>query len=184
LNESYWANSPDRLANEEYPKCTTRLLLVPAQQAALWPSISAVWGKLRVLLIEAGSTPASRFVSIPAGFTRLKIKQRAAQFVAEEMSLGELRRAHKLTQGSIAQTLGIGQDQVSRLEQRSDLLISTLRGYVEAMGGRRTLIAEFLTTNPWRYLVLPCLIQKRMHDALKYQQTQPVFSGSSPPSSA
>src|SRR6266849_1604732 len=74
---------------------------------------------------------------------RKKIKQRAAQLIAEEMSLRELRRAHKLTQESIAQTLGIGQDQVSRLEQRSDLLISTLRGYVEAMGGRLTLIAEF-----------------------------------------
>lgn len=74
---------------------------------------------------------------------RKKIKQRAAQLIAEEMSLRELRRAHKLTQESIAQTLGIGQDQVSRLEQRSDLLMSTLRGYVEAMGGRLTLVAEF-----------------------------------------
>ena len=74
---------------------------------------------------------------------RKKIKQRAAQLIAEEMSLRELRRAHKLTQECIAQTLGIGQDQVSRLEQRSDLLISTLRGYVEAMGGRLTLVAEF-----------------------------------------
>lgn len=74
---------------------------------------------------------------------RKKIKERAAQLIAEEMSLRELRRAHKLTQERIAQTLGIGQDQVSRLEQRSDLLISTLRGYVEAMGGRLTLIAEF-----------------------------------------
>jgi len=55
------------------------------------------------------------------------------------MSLRELRRAHKLTQERIAETLGIGQDQVSRLEQRSDLLLSTLRSYVEAMGGRLTL---------------------------------------------
>jgi transcriptional regulator with XRE-family HTH domain len=79
---------------------------------------------------------------------RKKIEDRAAQLVAEEMSLRELRRAHKLTQQRIAETLGIGQDQVSRLEQRSDLLISTLRSYVEAMGGRLTIIAEFPQHKP------------------------------------
>src|SRR5664280_1112446 len=75
---------------------------------------------------------------------RKKIARRAAQLIAER----ELRRAHKLTQGRIAETLGIGQDQVSRLEQRSDLLLSTLRSYVEAMGGRLKLIAEFRHRNP------------------------------------
>ena len=79
---------------------------------------------------------------------RKKIARRAAQLIAEEMSLRELRRAHKLTQERIAETLGIGQDQVSRLEQRSDLLLSTLRSYVEAMGGRLTLIAEFPDHKP------------------------------------
>lgn len=74
---------------------------------------------------------------------RRKIERRAAQLVAEEMSLREVRRAHKLTQERIGETLGIGQDQVSRLEQRSDLLISTLRSYIEAMGGTLTLLAEF-----------------------------------------
>lgn len=47
---------------------------------------------------------------------RKKIARRAAQLIAEEMSLRELRRAHKLTQERIAETLGIGQDQVPRLE--------------------------------------------------------------------
>ncbi|MFY9661129.1 MAG: helix-turn-helix transcriptional regulator [Terriglobales bacterium] len=79
---------------------------------------------------------------------RKKIAHRAAQLLAEEMSLRELRRAHKLTQERIAETLGIGQDQVSRLEQRSDLLLSTLRSYVEAMGGRLTLVAEFPNHKP------------------------------------
>jgi DNA-binding XRE family transcriptional regulator len=77
-----------------------------------------------------------------------RVEARAAQLVAEEMSLRELRRAHKLTQERVAETLGIGQDQVSRLEQRSDLLISTLRSYVEAMGGRLTLVAEFPKRKP------------------------------------
>jgi DNA-binding XRE family transcriptional regulator len=79
---------------------------------------------------------------------RKKIADRAAQLLAEEMSLRELRRAHKLTQERIAETLGIGQDQVSRLEQRSDLLLSTLRSYVEAMGGRLTLVVEFPEHKP------------------------------------
>jgi DNA-binding XRE family transcriptional regulator len=79
---------------------------------------------------------------------RQKIEDRAAHLLAEELSLRELRRAHKLTQERIAETLGIGQDQVSRLEQRSDLLISTLRSYVEAMGGRLTLVAEFPDHKP------------------------------------
>jgi len=79
---------------------------------------------------------------------RKRIEARAAQLVAEEMSLRELRRAHKLTQARIAETLGIGQDQVSRLEQRSDLLLSTLRDYVEAMGGRLTIVAEFPHQKP------------------------------------
>ncbi|MGH9323359.1 MAG: helix-turn-helix domain-containing protein [Vicinamibacteria bacterium] len=79
---------------------------------------------------------------------RRKIATRAATLIAEEKSLQELRQAHKLTQKRIAQVLGIGQDSVSRLEQRSDLLISTLRGYVEALGGRLSLVAEFPDQEP------------------------------------
>lgn len=74
---------------------------------------------------------------------RRKIAARAEQLIAEEMSLRELRKAHRLTQARLAETLGVGQEQISRLEQRSDLLLSTLRSYVEAMGGKLTLTAEF-----------------------------------------
>ena len=45
------------------------------------------------------------------------------------------------TQADLAATLHIGQDSVSRLEKRSDMLLSTLRSYVEAMGGRLELTA-------------------------------------------
>ena len=74
---------------------------------------------------------------------RKKVEARAAELIAEELSLSDLRRARERTQTSIAKSLGIGQEGVSRLEQRSDLLLSTLRGYVEAMGGELTLVAEF-----------------------------------------
>jgi transcriptional regulator with XRE-family HTH domain len=74
---------------------------------------------------------------------RKKVEDRAAEIIAEEMSLRDLRKARKLTQACVAKTLGITQDSVSRLEKRSDLLLSTLRKTVKAMGGDVRIIAEF-----------------------------------------
>ena len=79
---------------------------------------------------------------------RKKIEARAAQLVAEEMTLLELRQARRLTQVQLATVLGISQDGVSRLEKRSDLLLSTLRKAVEAMGGKLSLVAEFPDRDP------------------------------------
>ncbi len=74
---------------------------------------------------------------------RKKVEARAAELIAEEMTLRELRHARQLTQVRMAKKLGITQDSVSRLEKRSDLLLSTLRKTVEAMGGNLSLVAEF-----------------------------------------
>ena len=74
---------------------------------------------------------------------RKKVEARAAQLIAEKMTLRELRKARKLTQVRIAKALGVTQDSVSRLEKRSDLLLSTLRKTVQAMGGNLSLVAEF-----------------------------------------
>ena len=74
---------------------------------------------------------------------RRRIEERAAELIAEEMTLRELRKARQLTQARVAAELGISQDGVSRLEQRSDFLLSTLRKTVEAMGGSLSLIARF-----------------------------------------
>ena len=74
---------------------------------------------------------------------RKKVEARAAALIAEEMTLRDLRKARELTQARMAEQLGITQDGVSRLEKRSDLLLSTLRKSVEAMGGRLSLVAEF-----------------------------------------
>lgn len=79
---------------------------------------------------------------------RKRVETRAAELIAEEMTLRELRRARKLTQVRIAKTLGITQDSVSRLEKRSDLLLSTLRNTVKAMGGKLSLVAEFPDRSP------------------------------------
>jgi transcriptional regulator with XRE-family HTH domain len=79
---------------------------------------------------------------------RKKIEARAASLIAEEMTLQELRQARKLTQVRMAKVLGITQDGVSRIEKRSDLLLSTLRKTVEAMGGNLSLVAEFPDREP------------------------------------
>lgn len=74
---------------------------------------------------------------------RKKVAARAAELIAEEMSLRELRKARKLTQTRVAKALGITQDSVSRLEKRSDLLLSTLRRTIKAMGGDVRIVAQF-----------------------------------------
>ena len=74
---------------------------------------------------------------------RRRIEDRAAQLIGEEMTLRQLRQARQLTQVNLARTLGINQEGVSRLERRSDFLLSTLRKTVEAMGGSLSLIATF-----------------------------------------
>ena len=79
---------------------------------------------------------------------RQKVERRAQQLVAEQMSLRQLRQAYKLTQVRVAKSLGIGQDSVARLERRSDILLSTLRHYIESMGGSLSLVAQFPDRDP------------------------------------
>jgi DNA-binding XRE family transcriptional regulator len=77
-----------------------------------------------------GALPAKR---------RAKVEARAAELA----TLRDLRLASSRTQQELAQALGVGQDTISRLEQRSDMLLSTMRRYVEAMGGQLDLVASF-----------------------------------------
>ncbi len=59
------------------------------------------------------------------------------------MSLKDLRKARELTQEHMAELLGIGQEGISRLEKRSDLLISTLCNYIARMSGQLELVVPF-----------------------------------------
>ena len=88
---------------------------------------------LNVEDVIAGLDPAERRI----------VEELAAELIAEEMALRKLRRARHLTRVSFARELGVSQDAVSRMEQRSDLLLSTLRGTVEEMGGSLSLIVRF-----------------------------------------
>jgi DNA-binding XRE family transcriptional regulator len=89
------------------------------------------------------TTPlSSKLNNLPAK-RQQQIQERADQLIAEEMSLRDLRVARKLTQEKMAELLHIRQENVSRIEKRSDLHLSTLKEFVKAMGGELRLVVEF-----------------------------------------
>ena len=67
----------------------------------------------------------------------------AAELVAYQQTLAELRHARALTQAQLARALNVSQAQVSRIEHQADLYLSTLESYVAAMGGSLELVAVF-----------------------------------------
>ncbi|VAY89065.1 Transcriptional regulator [mine drainage metagenome] len=75
-------------------------------------------------------------------------QQRVEARAMELATLKDLRQASQQTQEQLAAVLGIGQDAISRLEKRSDMLLSTLRHYVESMGGKLELVAQFPNRPP------------------------------------
>jgi Helix-turn-helix. len=98
-------------------------------------------------------TLSQKIARLPAK-RRAQVKARAAELIAEELSLQDLRKAMNRTQVELARTLNVGQDTVSRYEQRSDMLLSTLKDYVEAMGGELDLVARFPNRRPVRIKAL------------------------------
>ncbi|MGH7156284.1 MAG: helix-turn-helix domain-containing protein [Acetobacteraceae bacterium] len=76
---------------------------------------------------------------------RERVEARAAELIAEEMSIRDLRKALGKTQAAAARKLG---GNVSRMEQRADVLLSTLDSCLKALGGRLRLVAEFKNRPP------------------------------------
>lgn len=74
---------------------------------------------------------------------RQAIRKRTAELIAEEATLRQLREARERSQVEMAEKLHINQAAVSKLERRTDMYLSTLRSYIEAMGGRLEIIARF-----------------------------------------
>ena len=85
--------------------------------------------------------------SLPAD-EQSAIKKRSDELINEVETLQQMRKARALTQKKLAKKLGVGQVAVSKLESRSDLLLSTLRTYIEAMGGTLDLIVRFPDRQP------------------------------------
>src|SRR5438270_10176589 len=71
-----------------------------------------------------------------------KIEKRVRQSLAS-MPLDEIRRARQMTQAKLAETLGVNQGEVSKIEHRTDLYLSTLSEYVQALGGTLEIRAVF-----------------------------------------
>jgi predicted transcriptional regulator len=85
------------------------------------------------------------FIELTQGFTperRARIAAKAAA-LRETMSLEELRKARYLSQEDMAATLSVGQPAVAKLEKRTDMHVSNLRRYVEALGGTLEITARF-----------------------------------------
>ncbi len=80
-----------------------------------------------------------------------KIAARGNELLAKvqrRMTLGEIRKGRKISQTKMAEALGIGQMQISRLEKRKDPRLSTMQRTVAAMGGHLTMIATFPDQEP------------------------------------
>ena len=66
-----------------------------------------------------------------------------AQALLAELPLQELRQARRMTQEALAQRLGSQQALVSKLERRADMYVSSLRTYIQALGGELEIVARF-----------------------------------------
>jgi ribosome-binding protein aMBF1 (putative translation factor) len=89
-------------------------------------------------------------MSKPFNTLRKKMSQPAQEKAAnktkqmlKEMPLQELRQALQMSQEHLAEILFTKQANVSRIERRTDMYISTLRSYIEAMGGQLDIVARF-----------------------------------------
>lgn len=90
----------------------------------------------------AGHKPFSELTKGFSPARRRRVNEMARQMLAQ-MPLHELRRTRALTQQELAEKLNVNQPAVSKMEQRSDTNISSLRSYVEAVGGKLKITAEF-----------------------------------------
>lgn len=69
--------------------------------------------------------------------------RRKVEATLKAMKLDQLREARSLTQTRMAEALGVNQGAVSKLERRADMYVSTLRGYLKAMGAELQIKAVF-----------------------------------------
>jgi DNA-binding XRE family transcriptional regulator len=76
------------------------------------------------------------------GPRRRRIEERFQESLAT-MPLDQLRKAQELTQLQLAEILGVNQGEISKLERRGDIRLSTLADYIEALGGRLEIRAVF-----------------------------------------
>ena len=74
--------------------------------------------------------------------SRARSREKARRMV-RDMALNELREARQLTQQQLAEQLGVRQPAIAKIERRTDMYLSTLRGVIKAMGGELDIRAVF-----------------------------------------
>jgi transcriptional regulator with XRE-family HTH domain len=74
---------------------------------------------------------------------QLAIQKETERLIAEEMTLQALRKARSHSQKRVGEKLKVNQSEVSKIERRTDLYVSTLRHYIEAVGGELEIVARF-----------------------------------------
>jgi DNA-binding XRE family transcriptional regulator len=82
------------------------------------------------------------FAALPEA-RRKAIEARTDELIAEELSLAAIRVARRRSQEAVAKKLGVQQPTVSKIERQTDMYLSTLRGYIAALGGELQIVAQF-----------------------------------------
>ena len=90
----------------------------------------------------SGRHPFSDLTNDFSPARRRRVDSRKAELRAA-MPLHELRRAREMTQEAVGKTLHVNQPAIAKLERRTDMYVSNLRAYIEAMGGKLNIVAEF-----------------------------------------
>jgi DNA-binding transcriptional regulator YiaG len=100
-------------------------------------------------------TAHDRFKAILATKPRAKARYDAVrdEIDSRQATLRRLREARVLTQSTLAELLDMDQSEVSRLERRSDMLLSTLRRFVHATGGEMHIVVTYPDGGPVELLV-------------------------------
>ena len=77
-----------------------------------------------------------------------RIRAETERLQAEYMTIQDLRKAREMTQVRLAEILGKSQVTVAQMEKRTDVMLSTLRSHIEAMGGKLDLVVRFPDREP------------------------------------
>jgi len=101
--------------------------------------------------------------------------EREFRRMVEEMPLRKLRAARELTQENLASVLRVKQSEVSKIERRTDMYISTLASYVKAMGGALEVRAAFpngeiVKINQFEFLTKPRTARPKLNESPKRSQ--------------
>lgn len=125
---------------------TKKATPVPVDESDLDEVTDAEWG--------SDDRPDRHFEMIAADPQAKALFENALAEIREhQATLSQVRKAKRLTQTTIGSLLEMDQSEVSRLERRSDMLLSTLRSFIQAAGGELQLVATFPDTTPVQLLI-------------------------------